>query len=57
MFNVDALTESQKARLFDQLKAHDVLRWRDAAREERGKMVRRIFIEHGATKDMLIEED
>jgi hypothetical protein len=49
MFNLDALTESQKARLFDQLKAQDVLRWRDAPREERAKMVRRIFIEHRAT--------
>jgi hypothetical protein len=55
--NIDALAESQKARLFDQLKAHEVLRWRDAPREERRKTVRRIFIEHGATKDMLVEED
>jgi len=56
MSNKIALTESQKAHLFDRLIARDVIRWRTAPREEHGKMVKKTFIEHGATNQMIVVE-
>jgi hypothetical protein len=52
MSNRIALTEQQKAWLFDRLIERDVLRWRVGPREVRGEMVDRTYIEHGATKEM-----
>jgi hypothetical protein len=57
MSNRIALTEKDKAKLFDRLIKKDVLRWRVAPRAVGGKMVERTFIERGKTKDMLVVED
>lgn len=57
MSNRTALTEQEKAKLFDQLIERDIIRWRVGPREMSGKMVERTYIEHGGTKDMLIVEE
>jgi hypothetical protein len=57
MSNRIAITENDKARLFDRLIEKDVLRVRHAPREEKGKMVEKTFIEHGTTKTIDLVED
>ena len=57
MSNRIALTEPQKARLFDRLIANGVIVWRYGKREEAGKMVEKTYIEHGATKDLIVVEE
>jgi hypothetical protein len=52
-----ALTERQKARLFDRLMERDVIRWRVGPRLVDGKMVERTYVEHGETKDILVAEE
>jgi hypothetical protein len=52
-----ALTERQKARLFDRLMERDVIRWLVGPREVEGKMVERTYIERGTTNDMLVVEE
>jgi hypothetical protein len=56
MSNRIALTEQQKARLFDRLIESDVLRWRVGPREVDGRMVERTYIERGDKKDMFVED-
>ena len=56
MPNRIALTEQDKARLFDRLIEQDVLRLRVGPREVDGKMAERTYIEHGDTKEMLVLE-
>lgn len=57
MSNRTALTEKDKARLFDRLFKKGVLRWRVAPRAVGGKMVEKTFIERGKTKDMFVVEE
>ncbi len=57
MSNRIALTEQQKARLFDRLIANDVIRVRYGPREEADKMVEKTYIEHGETKDLIVVEE
>jgi len=52
-----ALTEQQKARMFDRLMECDIIRWRVGPREVDGKMVERTYVERGETKDMLVVEE
>lgn len=52
-----ALTQEQKADLFDKLIATHVIEWRSGKRLVEGKMVERTYIEHGITEDMLVVPD
>jgi hypothetical protein len=52
-----ALTEQQKARMFDKLIERDVIRWRVGPRLVDGEMVQRTYVEHGETKDILVIEE
>lgn len=57
MSNRIALTESQKAHLFDRLTATHVIEWRTGPRLVDGKLAERTYIEHGVTKEMLFVEE
>jgi hypothetical protein len=52
-----ALTEKQKANLFDRLISTRVIEWRSAKREVDGKMAERTYIEHGVNKEMFVVEE
>lgn len=57
MSNRVALTEHQKAKLFDQLIEKHVIAWRVGPRMTDGKLVERTYIEHGPAKDMFVVDD
>ena len=52
-----ALTEKQKAYLFDRLISTHVIERRNAKREVGGKMAERTYIEHGVNKEMFVVEE
>ena len=57
MMDKDNLTEPEKARLYDRLIEKGVIRWRFGPRLEGSKMVDKTYIEHGATKDLIVVEE
>ena len=50
-----ALTDEQKARLYDRLIKTDVIKFRTGPREEGGKMVEKNYIEHGSNRSMVVD--
>jgi hypothetical protein len=56
MSNRIALTQQQKAHLFDRLIETRVIRWHKEPRVVDGKLAERTYIEHGETKSMLVVE-
>jgi hypothetical protein len=57
MSNRIALTEQQKAHLFDRLIETQVIQWRKGPRLVDAKLAERTYIEHGETKSMLVVEE
>ena len=57
MSNRIALTNDQKARLFDRLIAEGIIQWRITTRIIEGKPVTTAFIERGDTDDMLVADE